>query len=51
MARKKTTKKKAKTRRTAKANAAPGPVIDAVEVRRENGKVWSHVRQMWLVEE
>jgi len=31
-----------------KATAAPTP--DKIEVRREGGKIWSHVRMKWLVE-
>jgi type I restriction enzyme M protein len=31
-----------------KATAAPTP--GKIEVRREGGKIWSHVRQKWLVE-
>lgn len=48
---KKRTKKKTTTRRANDATAAPAATAnDVVRVRREKDKIWSHVRQKWLVE-
>lgn len=54
MAKKKTKKKPKKKIATRCANdataAPPATANDVVKVRREKDKIWSHVRQKWLVE-
>lgn len=34
----------------AKRKAGPPETPGALEVRREKGKIWSHVRRRWLAE-